>query len=607
MASIIGWSDSATDSDVAAHAARMSAATGADSATLAVHPAARAAAGQTNLFVDDRFVAAIVGFPRWNDKTLAELAREQGHGAALAAACRRDGDAFLQHIAGHFALALIDKLEHVTRLAIDRIGVYPLCYAQTAESLVFGSTTDALRAHPAVSGRVSPQALYDFLYFHMIPSPGSIFADVRKLEPAQLLTFRDRKISLQYYWSPRFVDGGRASFADLQDEFLKIVRNAVNRCEPSPTTGAFLSGGTDSSTVSGMLAGLRPNSKTYSIGFAQQGYDEIEYARIAARHFKTDQHEYYVTANDVADAFGQVAAAYDEPFGNSSAIPTLFCARLAARDGTRVMLAGDGGDELFGGNARYAKQKVFHVYQSIPAPLRAAVLEPLFVTLPVSRWLPPLRKVRSYIEQARQPMPDRMESYNFLHRDDPARMFTTAFQAQFRREHPLDLLRAVYQRAQTDSLLNRMLFLDWKFTLADNDLRKVNRMCALGGVDVRYPMLDDELLEFSARVPPDMKLKGLKLRWFFKKALENFLPAEIINKSKHGFGLPFGEWLKESPRLQDAVYSNLQDFKARRLMKSEFIDDLITSHRGGHAAYYGTMIWVLAMLEQWLREHRVTV
>lgn len=607
MTSIIGWSEPVAAPDIPALIAGMSAASPDTSATLAVHVACAPNGGTGAPFADDALVAAIAGRPRWKDASLAELAAAQGHAAAAAHAYRRHGQTFLQHLAGHFAVSILDKKERVTLLAIDRIGVFPMCYAVTGDGLVFGSSADALRAHPAITGRVSPQALYDFLYFHMIPSPGTIYADVRKLEPAQMLVYRHGRVQLDYYWTPNFIDGGRASFPELQNEFLTIVRESVRRCEPSETTGAFLSGGTDSSTVSGMLAGLRPRSKTYSIGFSQQGYDEIGYARIAATHFKTDQHEYYVTANDVADAFTQVAAAYDEPFGNSSAIPTLFCARLAAGDGTRVMLAGDGGDELFGGNARYAKQKIFHFYHSIPGPLRAAVLEPLFVGLPAAKWIPPLRKVRSYIEQARQPMPDRMESYNFLHRDDPNRIFTSAFQAQFRREHPLELLRDVYRRAHTDSLLNHMLYLDWKITLADNDLRKVNRMCALGGVEVRYPMLDDELLEFSARVPPDMKLKGLKLRWFFKKSLENFLPREIIHKSKHGFGLPFGEWLKESPRLQDAVYSSLGDFKTRQLVKPEFIDGLIASHRGGHASYYGTMIWVLAMLEQWLREHRVTI
>ena len=554
-------------------------------------------------------VIALAGRVHWIDKELQQTSQTYGDRAAAISAYRQFGDLFLHHIHGHFSLALFDLTKGVAIIAVDRIGAQPMCYAFGKDgTFVFGSSADTVRAHPELNSTLSKQALYDYLYFHMIPSPDTIYRDIKKLEPAQCLRFENGKVKLSHYWQPAFVDHGRANVAELEDEFLKLLRTSVQRCSPDDATGAFLSGGTDSSTVSGMLAGLRTQPiKTYSMGFSQDGYDEISYARIASKHFHTDQHEYYVTAKDVAEAFPAVAQAYDEPFGNSSAIPTYFCAKLAQRDGTRVMLAGDGGDELFGGNARYAKQKVFDVYHGVPQWLRSGLVEPLFLGLPFAQWSPPTRKVRSYIEQARMPMPDRMESYNFLQRSEASGMFNPGFITQADTQHPLHLLRDTYNRTPSQNLLHRMLFLDWKFTLADNDLRKVNRMCTLAGVEVRYPMLDDDLVEFSARVPPDLKLKGLKLRYFFKHALRNFLPTEIINKSKHGFGLPFGEWLKTSPELQDVVYSNLRDFKARQLVQPEFIDNLITSHRSGHAAYYGTLIWVLAMLEQWLQQHKASL
>lgn len=552
--------------------------------------------------------AAIVGRIVWKDSDIAAIAKGRGDHAALAQLFRRSPDDFMRRIGGHFSLALQDSTTNSVIIAVDRIGAYPMCYSITRDGrLVFGSDATIVKSHPGVSHAVSPQALYDFLYFHMIPSPGTVYRDIQKLEPAQLLRFQNGNTTLKRYWEPEFNDHGGGNFSGLQDEFMSIVSASVKRCNPDDTTGAFLSGGTDSSTVSGMLAGLRPGkANTYSIGFSQDGYDEISYARLASRHFGTNQHEYYVTPQNVAEAFSKVAHSYDEPFGNSSAIPTYFCAQLAYNDGTRTLLAGDGGDELFGGNSRYAKQKVFDVYQQIPQPLRSSLIEPLFVGLPGTQWFPPARKVRSYIQQAKMPMPDRMESYNFLQRSDPRAMFNPDYFAQCNTQHPLQLLNQTWKSAPTDSLLNRMLYLDWKITLADNDLRKVNRMCEQIGVEVLYPMLDDELLEFSARVPPDMKLKGLKLRYFFKKSLENFLPKEIIHKKKHGFGLPFGEWLKTTPELQQVIYSNLQGLKARGLLQEKFIDDLIDTHRSGHAAYYGTLIWVLAMLEQWFVEHKVS-
>ena len=551
--------------------------------------------------------AAMCGHPRWKEPQLDALAKSHGQHAALIEAYRRFGESVPQHIDGHFALAILDAARQRVVLAVDRIGAHPMSYAHTPDgTLVFGSTTDAVREHPSVDSKLSMQSLYDYIYFHMIPSPETVYAAIHKLDPAQCLVLENGKLRLSFYWQPAFVESSTKKLGELQDEFLKIMRGSVARCNPDEHTGAFLSGGTDSSTVSGMLAGLQPNAaRTYSIGFNAEGYDEISYARLASNHFHTQQHEYYVMPQDVADAIPNIARAYDEPFGNSSAIPTYYCARMAQQDGMRVLLAGDGGDELFGGNARYAKQKVFDVYQRIPAALRSAMIEPLFVGLPFSKWLPPARKVRSYIEQARVPMPERMESYNFLSRSDPRAIFQTSFLEAVNPGHPLALLQAVYQRAPTSSLLNRMLYMDWKVTLADNDLRKVNRMCALAGIEVRYPMLDDELVEFSARVSPQLKLRGLKLRYFFKKSLENFLPHEIINKPKHGFGLPFGEWLKTSPQLQDVVYSSLQAFKTRGIVRPEFIDELITTHRSGHAAYYGTMLWVFAFLEQWFQQHKI--
>lgn len=613
MNGMCGWFGGGLVQDAPQVLARMSRSLGVANAGGASHTASHRALYQTAtkqqpVLEQHGISAAICGHVRWKDSELDSLSKSHGYPVVLIEAYRRHGESLLHYIDGHFALVILDPERQRVLLAVDRIGTHPMCYAQTNDgTLVFGSTTDAVREHPNIELKVSMQSLYDYIYFHMIPSPETVYTGIHKLEPAQCLMLENGKVRLRFYWQPAFVESSGKKFGELQDKFLKIMRDAVARCDPDEHTGAFLSGGTDSSTVSGMLAGIQPNvARTYSIGFAAEGYDEISYARIASKHFHTQQHEYYVTPQDVADAIPHIARAYDEPFGNSSAIPTYYCARMARQDGVRVLLAGDGGDELFGGNTRYAKQKVFDWYQRIPSALRSGLVEPLFVGLPFSQWLPPTRKVRSYIEQARVPMPERMESYNFLSRNDPRAIFHADFLDAVNPGHPFALLREVYQRAPTHSLLNRMLYLDWKITLADNDLRKVNRMCALAGIEVRYPLLDDKLVEFSACVAPELKLKGFKLRYFFKKSLENFLPHEIINKSKHGFGLPFGEWLKTSPQLQDVVYTSLQGFKSRGIVRQEFVDELIATHRNGHASYYGTMLWVFAFLEQWFQQHKAT-
>jgi len=554
------------------------------------------------------FHVAIIGEPYWTDSRLAKLASEQGHAAALTQAYHAHDIKLFEKLFGTFSLAILDIEKQSALIAIDRFGVQPLNFFKSQQSIVFASDNDSLLRHPSISSEINQQSLFNYLYFHVIPSPDTIYQKIQKLEPAQYLRLQNGKTQLGYYWLPTFEEHSSTPINELKTELKSQLENAIKHCKPDNTTGAFLSGGLDSSTVAGFLAKVSDEPvPTYTIGFDEAGYDEVSFAHIAANHFGTQQREYYVTPNDVLEAMPLIAQSYDEPFGNSSAIPTLFCARLAAQHGTKVMFAGDGGDEFFAGNERYAKQKIFSIYDKLPALLRHLIVEPMFIGLPFSKMTPPTRKIRSYIEQARMPMPNRMQSYNFLNRIDLNLVFEKDFLAAIDINYPVKLLSHTYEQIPHDSLVNRMLFLDWKFTLADNDLRKVNKMCELGGVEVRYPMMHDALVEFSTKVPSATKLKGQDLRHFYKAALNDFLPTEIIQKTKHGFGLPFGEWLKQSPQLQDLIYSSLESLKTRHFIKQTFLDDLIKSHKNDHASYYGTMVWVLATLEQWLQSRKLNI
>jgi len=300
----------------------------------------------------------------------------------------------------------------------------------------------------------------------------------------------------------------------------------------------------------------------------------------------------------------KIARAYDEPFGNASAVPTYYCALAARRDGKEVMLAGDGGDEIFGGNARYAKQKVFEWYWSVPSAIRDVALDPLLTRDDGPRWrVGPLRKAGSYVQQARVKLPDRLETYNFLEREPLDNVLAPEFAASIDASEPRAIARDAFARATNASAVDRMMHLDLKQTLADNDLRKVTGMCRLAGVEVRYPLLHDDLVEFSGRLPPSYKVRGLKLRWFFKKALSDFLPRETIAKTKHGFGLPFGLWLQTHPGLQQLTGDSLSSLRRRRIVNERYIDRLLALHGADSASYYGVMIWVLIMLEQWFQAH----
>jgi asparagine synthase (glutamine-hydrolysing) len=549
-------------------------------------------------------LAALDGRVEWDDAELARISHDISPAAALLTAYRRFDKECLTHLHGTFALAVLEPASGNALLAIDRMGVNRLCFALQGDGLVFGSTAGSVIANPAVGRTLSDQGVFNYLFCHMVPAPSSIYAGVEKLLPAEYLRFERGRLTRGFYWEARWEDGEDADFGARAAEFQQLLREAVAAANAPAGIGAFLSGGTDSSTVAGVLTETsgRP-AETFSIGFEAEGFDEIEYARIAARRFGTHSHEYYVTPDDVVRAIPMIAAAYDEPFGNASAVPTYFCALKAKEAGIDVMLAGDGGDEIFGGNARYAKQKVFELYGRIPLALRSLLIEPALLNLPGARHVAPLRKAQSYVRQARIPLPDRLESHNFLHIHQLDEILAPDFLASIEPGQPIALMRDPYFRTHSESTINRMLHLDWKQTLADNDLRKVNRMTELAGVEVRYPLLDERLVAFAALLPPSYKVRSTYLRWFFKQALKDFLPPEIITKSKHGFGLPFGLWMQKHQPLRDLAYDSLASFRRRGHVKPGYLDHLIELHHTEHASYYGVMIWVIMMLEQWLEHH----
>ena len=550
-------------------------------------------------------LAAVHGSPRFADPALVDIAGDRGPAAALAAGIDRLGPAILGGLHGAFAVAWIDGRSGEALLAIDRVGGRcPLVYFQRGETLLFGSSGAALDAHPAASGEVDLQGLYNFIYFYMVPGPGTARRDVRRLLPGTYLHLKNGDAGVVRYHETRFEERGSKRLADLEEEFHAVLRQSVADDFQADTTACFLSGGTDSSAVAGVAAALSDRrSPSYSIGFEAGGYDEMSYARIAARRFGIDHREYYVTPADVADLIPRLAAAYGDPFGNESAVPTYYCAKRAAEDGSRRMLAGDGGDELFAGNERYAIQHVFGIYGRVPAALRS-VFEPVLFSIPAGERIAPIRRARNYVRSASSPMPQRMQAYNYLERLGRQRILEPAFLEQVDPGQPLRLLGEAYAGARADSMLNRMLAMDCRFTLADNDLQKVSRMGELAGVDVRYPLLSDSMVDFASRLPPNLKLRHLKLRWFWKHALRDFLPREVLTKKKHGFGLPFGVWLREDTRLRELAGDSLAGLKARRIIRPAFIDELTGLHRQDHAAYYGVIIWVLMMLEQWFRHHR---
>lgn len=557
-------------------------------------------ASDVTIHRSERYICLAVGQPRFDNPEDDAVARSRGIGAAWSEALERQGSDAPARVKGRFAVVLIEPDAHRITLVTDRFGTWPICYADDNGTLAFADRADAV---PGNKRDLSPQAIFDYLYFHMIPAPNTIFEGVRRLPAAHRLTWSPQNSESAPWWQARFYEYVRPDLEQSKQQFLDIIEQSVAREARGHETGCFLSGGTDSSTISGMLCKVLDKPvRAYSIGFDASGYDEMEYARIAAKRFGVDHREYYVTPEDLLEGIPQVAAHYDQPFGNSSAVPAWICASRARADGIDKLLAGDGGDELFGGNTRYAKQRVFGWYDNIPGLLRKGVLEPT-LALPGMNRIPIIKKGVSYVEQARVPMPDRLQMYNMLQRLGTANIFETDFLSRIDRDAPLALQRETWNASSAGSLVNRMLAWDWKYTLADNDLPKVIGTTQLAGVDVGFPFLSDELLEFSLSIPPEWKLKGLTLRWFFKEALRGFLPDEIITKEKHGFGLPFGVWACQHAGLKHLARDTLQSLKTRHIIRPGFIDELLDTHLPAHPGYYGEMVWILMTMELWMQAH----
>lgn len=522
----------------------------------------------------------------------------------LAERYQRSGRDCLTTIHGAFACIIVVPGSRSCLIASDRFGMVPLYYRTVAKGLIFATRLETLKSLFGHSFALDQQALYNYMFFHCIPSPRTVYRDVSKLGPATSLELVGDQVNIAPYWKPNFRSASMSNTelnnaaADLRGAFRQAVADAASQT----SAGAFLSGGLDSSTVAGVLKEVDGKARTFTVGFDEAQYDESSFARTTSTHFDTDHHEVILSPSYVEDALSKISNYLDEPFGNSSVIPTYYCAVLAKENNVTSLLAGDGGDELFAGNTRYVDQNVFERYESVPGFLRHA-LEKGYEIAPLLKSLPLSRKGFGYISKAKMGLPDRLQAYNFLAQFSGSSIFNSSFLDTIDQDEPWTMWRDRYAEPEDATALQRMLYLDWKFTLADNDLVKVSSMCSLAGIGVRYPMLDQRVVDSSVKVDSNGLLAGGELRGYYKNAWREFLPPSIFSKSKHGFGLPFGVWMRRDPKLQQLVRRALDSMRQRDIFNPEFIDTALRMHDSDSPGYYGELVWIIMMLELWLDAH----
>jgi asparagine synthase (glutamine-hydrolysing) len=524
----------------------------------------------------------------------------------IAALYRLYGLDFVKHLEGAFAVAIWDGRDHRLLLATDPLGIKTLYYTREGAAFLFASRAGSVQA--ALKEKRSPNAAatVQYLIFSVVTAPLSIYQNIERLPPGYLFTFSGGRENKRRYWDLTYVEEKLGSESSWRDRLREQMRAAVHRNLEGgdrENTGAYLSGGTDSSSVVAFMSDRFSNVNCCSISFPVSGYNEIEYARATAKHFNASHHELCLSPADAIDAIPKVISYFDEPFANSSALASYHCALLGKHRGLHTMLAGDGGDELFAGNERYASDKRFSVYQSIPRWLRKGIVEPFANLLPANNGA--LSLPGRYIRRANIPNPRRIFSYSVFLSDPPDSIFEPGFLEQAPPEEWMTIADGHFKEAQASSDLNRIMHLDLKIILADNDLRKVSGTAELAGVRVRYPLLDRQLAEFSGTIPTRLKLKGSQKRYIFKKAMEGILPSVVLHKKKHGFGVPIGNWFLQDPKLKALAQDVLNDPRTRQrgYFKVDFYRNISELHRREHAAFYGEVIWYLVALELWHREH----
>ncbi len=506
---------------------------------------------------------------------------------------------------GRYLLAFWDAGSACVTAFSDAFRTLPLYYAVTGNAVYCASDLRLLLAARQATIEVDPVAVFHYMNFAYVPAPRCVVQGVSKLLPGHRLEASPGRVTVTPVWDASYAEDLRGDDQELASQLREEIVSTIRSYRPhaSASWGTFLSGGTDSSSINGILAAANGSIpvKSFSIGFSEAGYDELAYADIAARHFGLQAQQMRVSESDAVTAIMPLAAAFDEPFGNSSAIPTYYCAHLARGHGVDTLVAGDGGDEIFGGNERYRKDKIFSWYYHAPTPVRAAGALAAQLLGPWDARIP--NRLKNFVHRGSLPNPDRFYSDDSFASDHYAELLNPDFRNIVGRDDSLEFQRSVYRRAPTSSELHRIMYLDLKMTIAESDIVKVARTSKLAGVDVVFPFLDTGLIEFTGRLPEHFKVKGLNKRYLFKMALEDILPIEIRKKPKQGFGLPMAVWLRRGGPMRDMLYDIVLSPRAlsRGYFDPSFVRTLTKWHEKG-AWDYSTQLYQLLMLELWHRK-----
>jgi asparagine synthase (glutamine-hydrolysing) len=568
--------------------------------------------GQQPLFNEDNSVVVVYNGEIYNFPELMDELIKLGHRfrthcdtEVIVHAWEQWGERCVERFRGMFAFGLWDRNQNILFLARDRLGVKPFYYAMLDDGMfIFSSELKALLAHQGLKRDIDPHAIEDYFAYGYVPEPKTIFKSALKLPPGHTLTLHmgQNMPPTKEYWDVPFKQGTAVTEQEAQDEMIARLREAVDiRLVAEVPLGAFLSGGVDSSGVVAMMAGLMKDAvNTCSISFGDPAFNESHYAQKVADRYHTAHHVEQVDKDDF-DLIDTLAALYDEPFADSSAIPTYRVCELARKRVT-VALSGDGGDENLAGYRRYR----WHMYEErLRSTIPLAARKPIFGTLgniyPKADWAPRVFRAKSTFEAlARDSVEGYFHTVSIMGDKMRQRLFSDSFKHQLKGYHALEVLQHYADKCPAEDSLSLVQYLDLKTYLVGDILTKVDRASMAHALEVRVPLLDHKLVEWMSSLPPSMKLRGSEGKYIFKKALEPYLPEDILYRDKMGFSVPLASWLRGplKQRARDALLG--ETLAGTGFFNMDFIREMLDQHQSGRRDYSASL-WTLLMFEAFLR------
>ena len=500
----------------------------------------------------------------------------------------------LPHFNGMFAFAIWDKRDKSLFLARDRLGKKPLYYTETADGIAFASELSALLKLPGVSRGVSEDHLQAYMTFGFIPGEATLLKSIRKLRPGHFLRVGENgKLETGPYWTLRYEPGKDRGLSAYLPEFDHLLSDAIKlRLRSDVPLGIFLSGGLDSSAVVDVLSGNGARLKTFSVAFdLGKEYDETEYARIVAKHYGTEHHEFILSQQEFLESIPHYIRHMEEPITQASAIPLYHIAKLAKKHVT-VVLSGEGADELLGGYDIYNYMRVIDAYRKIPRFLRKGLSNLVFRPLGI-------RKLDKYDALADLPLERGYFGVDFRGREWMDKVFSPSFRARLDPAW-LDAFSAQFHDPAIQGVLNKMLSFDTKTWLVDNLLTKADKMSMAPSLELRCPFLDYRLVEFCANLPTRYKIHGFNKKFILKRAMAGRLPQAILDRKKVGFPTPLKIMFQGAMAGYASDLLESSSFRNRGLFDVKLVSTMLSDHRQGKADFHREL-WQLVVLEEWYR------